>query len=294
MILVAGGTGTLGSRIVGRLVADGTPVRVLTRAAERAAALARADVAIGDVRDLTSLSSAMRGVHTVVSAVQGFAGVEPVGGKAVDRDGNQNLVRAAVEAGVRRFVLVSASGAAPDSALDLRRFKFEAEQAVRASGLEWCIVRPTVFLETWLWLLGEMAETKGSIMLFGRGENPINFVSADDVAALAVLACDSEVARGAALEIGGPEDITLSDLASRVLAGRGRAVKVRHVPLLVPRLVSVVAAPVKPTIASIARFGVVMDTMDMTLGHDSARAAFPDLPLTTLDAVLARGAASSA
>lgn len=293
MILVAGGTGTLGSRIVGRLVADGTPIRVLTRSAERAAALAGVDVAIGDVRNLTSLSSAMRGVHTVVSAVQGFAGVEPGGAKAVDRDGNQNLVRAAVEAEVRRFVLVSATGAAPDSALDLRRFKFEAEQAVRASGLEWCIVRPTVYLETWLWLLGEMAETKGSVTLFGRGENPINFVSADDVAALVVRACDSEGARGAVLEIGGPEDITLSDLANRVIARRERPVKVRRVPLLVPRLVSLVTAPIKPTIASLARSGVVMDTTDMTLGHDSARAAFPDLPMTTLDTVVARDAASS-
>ena len=291
MILVAGGTGTLGTRVVRALSESGTSVRVLTRHAERAQDLASdtVEIAVGDVQDLQSVTAAMRDVQTVVSAVQGFAGVEPAGPAAVDLDGNANLVRAAKAAGGKRFVLVSAAGAAPDSPLLLRRMKFAAEQTVTDSGLEWCVLRPTVYLETWLGLLGDMATTKGSVTLFGRGNNPINFVSADDVAALTIRAVRCADLTGTLLEIGGPQDLTLNALARHVLAAHGRDPKIHHVPLPILRTLSAMLRPVKPNVAMLAKFGVVMDTTDMTLHHDSARAAIPDLPSTSLETIEARG-----
>ena len=78
MILVAGGTGRLGTAVVGRLLNRDIDVRVLTRDPGRAAHLEaeRVEVVVGDVRDRASLGRATAGVEVVVSAVQGFAGPE--------------------------------------------------------------------------------------------------------------------------------------------------------------------------------------------------------------------------
>jgi uncharacterized protein YbjT (DUF2867 family) len=299
VILVAGGTGTLGTHVVRALTAQRTQVRVLTRRAERASHLAGtgAEIVVGDVRDPAAVEKALAGTSAVVSAVQGFAGTEPAGPRAVDLGGNANLIRAARAAGTRQFVLISAAGAAPDSPLDLRRVKYQAEQAVIGSGLHWTILRPTVYLETWISLLGDMLATKGAVTLFGRGTNPINFVSAYDVAALVARVTATEFAAAAeftsaTLEIGGPEDLTLADLAGRVLAERGAGGPIRHVPLPVLRAMATLLRPVKPMIATLARFGVIMDTTDMTLPRDTARAAVPGLPATTL-ADLQAGAAAT-
>lgn len=284
MILVAGGTGTLGTRVVRAIAASGTPVRVLTRNADRASDLP-AEIVVGDVREPATLTQALRGVTMVVSAVQGFAGTDPGGATAVDLRGNENLLRAATAA--QRFVLISAVGAAPDSPLDLRRVKHQAETAARRSHLETTVIRPTVYLETWLGILSEMIETKRAVTIFGRGNNPINFVSADDVAALVEHATRTPDLAGATLEIGGPDNLTLNELARTLLARHDIPEKINHVPLPVLRAVATLARPLKPSVAALARFGITMDCTDMTLAEDTARARIPGLPLTRSADVIA-------
>ena len=110
MILLAGGTGRLGTMVAARLARRGLPVRILTRDPARAAGLAGqgAEVVTGDVRDRASLAAAVRGARIVVSAVHGFAGPGGVSPAAVDRQGNINLIDAARDAGAE-FVLVSSA-----------------------------------------------------------------------------------------------------------------------------------------------------------------------------------------
>jgi len=109
MILIAGETGTLGRRVVRLLTARGHAVRILTRDPAHAAALADYGVEIvtGDVRDPGAVARAMVGVHTVISAIQGFSGTGGNSPQAVDHVGNGILMRAAREAEVEHFVLVS-------------------------------------------------------------------------------------------------------------------------------------------------------------------------------------------
>src|SRR5437764_8867374 len=101
MIAVAGGTGRLGTLVVKRLAARGLEVRVLTRDPNRARHLSGCAAEVGgcDVRDRASVESALSGVTTVVSAVHGFSGPGRVSPESVDRDGNANLVDAAVAVG---------------------------------------------------------------------------------------------------------------------------------------------------------------------------------------------------
>jgi len=158
-ILVAGGTSTLGSQIVERLLARQLSVRVLTRDADRvhSSPANQPEFVTGDVRDPASLRHAMRGVDTVISAVQGFVGSGGVTPASVDRDGNIHLIDAARSVGAA-FVLMSVVGAAPQSQLELCRMKYVAEEYLRASGLAWSIIRATPFLETWIGLLVQQLE----------------------------------------------------------------------------------------------------------------------------------------
>ena len=96
----------------------------------------------------------MTGAQTVVSAVTGFAGRGSMNPRTVDGEGNRNLIRAAQEAGVEHFILVSIHGAAPDHPMELYRENYRAEQALMNSRLEWTILRPTVYMETWGGIVG--------------------------------------------------------------------------------------------------------------------------------------------
>lgn len=266
MILVAGGTGRLGTLVVRRLARDGHEVRVLTRDPARAQHLSSAvtDVIVGDVRHPSTLPSALRGVTTVVSAVHGFDGPGRVSPASVDRDGNAHLIDAASAAGAD-VVLMSIVGASATSPMELFRAKYAAEQHLRASGAAWTIVRATAFIEMW-------ADILAKPMVFGRGDNPINFVSVHDVAAVVARAAVDPSLRGQTLDVGGPDNLTFTELVAELQRLRGDTRTVRHVPRAVLR----VMAPMSRKAAA----AVAMDTTDLTFEPTASANAIVDLPLT--------------
>ena len=116
MILVAGGTGTLGTLVVRRLADRGLGVRVLTRDRTRASHLPdTVQILTGDLQEPAAVAEAVRGCDTVVSAVHGFVGPGKPSPEAIDRDANDALIQAAAAAGVHHLVLVSVLDAAPDT-----------------------------------------------------------------------------------------------------------------------------------------------------------------------------------
>src|SRR3982074_1004401 len=131
MILVAGGTGMLGTKVVGLLRQRQLEVRVLTRDRSRAADLASAgvDIVEGEIGDPTAVRRAVAGGATARSAIHGFAGPNNTGTPTtIDRDGNRNLIRAAKEAGAEHLVLLSVRDASPDHPMGLNRMKEAAEE----------------------------------------------------------------------------------------------------------------------------------------------------------------------
>ncbi len=151
MILLAGGTGTLGRLLTPMLAASGLRVRTLTRHTVPDGAAVPGDDAeyvLGDVRDASTLDRAMDGVTVVVSAMSGFGGRDPLGSRTVDRDGNLRLIDAANRFGLSQAVLLSVHQAGPSHPMEIMRDKWAAEESLRASGLAWTIIRPTAYLET--------------------------------------------------------------------------------------------------------------------------------------------------
>ena len=227
----------------------------------------------------------VRGADTVVSAVHGFAGPGGVSPASVDRAGNANLIEAAARAGAA-FVLVSVVGASPDHPIGLFRAKYAAEETLRASGVPWTIVRATAFVETWATIMRQPLVTSGKIPVFGRGDNPINFVCATDVAALAERAVTDPGLRGQVLALGGPDNLTFNQLAVIVQETAGRRGTVRHIPRPALRAVAGLTAAVKPALARQARAALAMDLLDMTFDSAPTRRAFPDLPETGIRSAL--------
>jgi NADH dehydrogenase len=286
-VLVAGGSGRLGTLVVTALAARGTDVRVITRDLHRAAHLAGAHVetVLGDVRDPASVAAAVVGVEVVVSAVQGFAGPGGVTPASVDRDGNLHLIEAARGAGAD-MVLMSVVGAAPDSRLELFRMKHAAEVALAASGVPATVVRATAFLELWIDLLRRTAGRSNRPLVFGRGQNPINFVSARDVAALVEHVVIDPTTRRQNFEIGGPDNLTLDQLARMVAADRGEATTARHVPPAALRAMAATVGRVRPELGRHARAALVMDHDDMSFDDHATRSRFVDLPCTSVTELL--------
>jgi NADH dehydrogenase len=285
MILVTGGTGTLGVRLVPLLVAQGHRVRVLTRHPERPNGLPEGvEIVGGDVRVEADLAAALRGCTFVVSATQGFAGEGSPSPESIDRDANLRLIRLAKEAGVERFLLLSVIGGGRDHPMSLFRAKFAAEEALQQSGLSFTIVRATAFLETWISVIGSPLPN-GKALVFGKGENPVNFVSARDVAVLVAECLRDTSTVGEVLEIGGPENLGLTAFAERLVEADGRSARIEHIPRPALRVMSVLARPFAPEFARKACAAVVMDTHDMTF-DSHVRRRFPAVPSTTLADVL--------
>jgi NADH dehydrogenase len=286
VILIAGGSGTLGSLVASDLTKRGLAVRVLTRDPEHARALLgdHVEVVRGDVRDAASVRRAVIGVETIVSAIHGLVGSD--GPRSVDYHGNCNLIDAAQQAGVQHLVLVSVHQAAPDHPMELMRMKHAAEQRLRASALAWTIVRPTAFMETWTRLLVEPLVRTGQTRIFGRGDNPINFVSVQDVARLIERAVLDAALRGQTIDLGGPENLTFREFVQIAQQVTGVSGTISSVPRPAMRCAAAVLRLFQPALARQIQAGLVMDTTDMRFDT-----ATPDECLTLAQA-LARDFAS--
>ena len=290
MILVAGGTGRLGTQVVRLLTQRGLQVRILTRDPDRARHLAgdRVEIVPGDVRDRGALEHAAAGAGTVVSAIQGFAGPGDGSPRSVDLQGNSNLIRAARAAGVDHFVLVSVRGAAPDHPMELFRMKHAAEQELRSSSLSWTIVRATTFMETWAALIGEPLLKTGKTRIFGRGTNPINFVSVHDVARFIELAVVDARLRAQGVDVGGPDNLTMEQVVQTIETVTGRSGAVGHVPRPMMRVMATLARPVKPALARQIQAAVVMDTHDFSFDASETARAYPSIVPTALSEMIRR------
>jgi uncharacterized protein YbjT (DUF2867 family) len=206
--LVLGGTGTTGRRIARRLREAGHPVRTASRTG-------------GDIRcDLGDPS-------TWAAALDGIAGLyvlEPDLRTGIDRNGRiPGLVKVAAAAGVRRVVLLSAHGVG--EADDEHPLK-AAEQAVRASGMDWTILRPGWFAQNFSETFWRPAVLAGTLAL-PTGDGRTAFVDADDIAEVAAAALADERHAGRTYSLTGPRTLGFAEAVEIIGKAAGRTV--RHV-----------------------------------------------------------------
>lgn len=277
MMLIVGASGRLGGLVARQLLAEGKPVRAMSRTPSSLIDLQKlgAETIAGDQRDPHSLAAACQGIDTVFTATHAFNGSGNNGPRAVDGLGNRHLIDAARAAGVRHYVFTSILGARPDHPVSMYRYKYATEHYLRGSGLSYTILRPAPFMETWAQIMGESIVKRGKGMVFGSGENPINFVSAEDVAQFAVTAIADPRARGHVIEVGGPDNVTQMQFVKLIEQASGRAASVQHIPLPMMRVLRVVTRPFNPVFSRQILSGIILDTQDMTFDPTETLKLFP-------------------
>ncbi len=146
MILVTGGTGFVGSHLVGRLAREGIETRCLVRSSSKAGGIETLgmEAVVGDVTERRSLADAVDGVDAVVHLVGIIREPKGVTFELVHSQGTRNLVEACLDAGVERFIYISALGTRPEAPSRYHKTKWEAEEIVRKSGMEYTILRPSI------------------------------------------------------------------------------------------------------------------------------------------------------
>ncbi|MFW5469716.1 SDR family oxidoreductase [Knoellia sp. CPCC 206435] len=268
MILVVGGTGDLGSRIVHHLVDDGQAVRCLVRPGSNGAALsaAGAEVVAGDLTDPGSLRAACEGADVVVASATAIgrrlAGAKGPSIREVDEVGMARLVDAAEASGVQRFVYVSYAGIDGALGTPLERAKMAMESRLGSSSLQRVIVRPDAFQEVHLAPLGRFDIAAGKVATFGTGNRKRRWVATDDVAAL-VAAVAVEADPPDVVEFGGPEALSRNEAVVVAERASGRSFTVRRAPLPLARVLMKVLARPNDAMASIFGTGVMMDRTDV-------------------------------
>jgi len=291
MILIVGGSGTLGKMLASRLLDAGHTVRVMTRTPSKVAAgqTEGPDVVKGDLLDHDSLIRACQGADVVVTAAHSILGRGPNASVHVDGAGQCRLIDAARAAGVRRFVYVSVHE--PDPAyrqIPFFRIKHRVEQYLRESGLAWTILRPTAFMDLHAHvLIGEPIIKKGKVVLFGRGERPRNFVAASDVAEIAFRALTEPSCVGQTIDIGGPENFSSNEVVRIYERRTGRRAQVTHAPIALPKVMSVLLRPLHPGLSQIMQTAVLAETVNQAFDAGPLSERF-DMRLMSLDEWVSR------
>jgi uncharacterized protein YbjT (DUF2867 family) len=287
MILVVGASGRLGGLVARQLLLEGKQIRAMSRTPSSLSELTAmgTDTVIGDLRDPQSLAIACQGIDALFTATHAFNGSSSNSPRAVDDIGNRNLIDAARTAHVRHVVFTSILGARPDHPVNMYRYKYATEQYLRTSGLSYTILRPAPFMETWSEILGRSIVTQGKAMVFGKGDNPINFVSVRDVARFAVMALDDPNAHNRIIEIGGPENTTQLQFVRLIEEASGRKTRVQHIPLPMMRIMRLVTQPINPAFSRQILAGVIMDTEDMSFDPAETLKLMP-MRLTPLQEVV--------
>jgi NADH dehydrogenase len=291
-VLVTGGTGFIGPHVVHALRARDIPVRALVRDPGRASRLTSwgAELATGDVTDRVSLSAACEGVDAVVHQVAIIKGSKQAF-ESVMEQGTRNVVAAAQEAGVRRFVLASALGLDERSkdAVPYFAAKWQMEKAVRESGLEHVIFRPSfVFgsdggvLPTFI----RLARYAPVTPIIGPGRQRLQPIWVEDLAEYYARALTEQAAANRTFDLGGPEAVSWNEFWERLKRVLGVHRPSIHVPFGVMRVQATVTerlpgAPLTRDQLTMLQLG------DNVVGDSSAVETF-QLPLVPLDEQLRR------
>jgi len=229
-VLVIGGTGMLGEPVARRLRADGCQVRIFTRHPDKARPKfgAEYEVVGGDVEDQSSLDAASRGCQAVHINLEG--GLDP----DLERRGAQNVVRAASKAGLQRVTYLSGTSVTQANCWYAgTKAKFEAEAAVRASGVPYTIFQATFFMET---LPKFVRRTRASIL--GRQPHPWRWVAAEDYARMVSTAYETPTAANKTLHVFGPQPWTMKQALQTYCRMAQPGAKVGAVPFWMAALIA--------------------------------------------------------
>jgi NADH dehydrogenase len=241
-VLVAGGAGFIGRRLSAELADRGHDVTAMSRTPPDESLAAGVQHATGDVTAYDSTAPTVEGHDAVVNLVALSPLFRPSGGEErhfeVHLEGTRNLVKAAEAGGVDRFLQQSALGADPEGETHYIRAKGQAEDVVRESDLDWTITRPSV-------VFGEGGEFVPFTKLLappyvtplpGGGRTRFQPIHVDDLVPILADALEADEHVGETYDIGGPEALSMAEVARLGHRADGRPVAVVPVPMALAKI----------------------------------------------------------
>jgi len=238
-VFLSGGTGFVGSAVLRQLLAAGHVVRALVRDGSegKLADAENVEVHPGDLTDASSLVGALVGCDAVihlVGIIREFPGRD-VTFKKMHVKATENLLLAAEEQGVKRYLHMSSNGVRAQGNTGYHRSKWQAEGLVRDTGLDWTIFRPSLIFgpgSEFVSMIAELIRRIPVVPVIGNGQYRMQPVSLEQVAASFVKALEMPETIGETYHLGGGASYSydeILDLTAQAM-GKGKAAKI-HQPL---------------------------------------------------------------
>ncbi|WP_294269710.1 SDR family oxidoreductase [uncultured Sphingomonas sp.] len=220
MILISGATGGIGSEICRLLGQAGTPFRAMARQQAQVDAYRKkgTDAVLGDFDRPDTLPAAFEGIDTMFL-------ITPPNQRQFEQE--ITAIDVARQAGVRRIVKLSASDANIRSTVPWAQTHARIDHHLRASGIDWTILKPTAFMQNFLWFKDAIA--KGFLpQVAGKGS--VSWVDTRDVARVAATVLSQDAHVRATYFLTGPETLDMNATAERLGAVAGRKVRYLDLP----------------------------------------------------------------
>jgi uncharacterized protein YbjT (DUF2867 family) len=265
-VFVTGGTGFVGNEVVRQLVAQGHEVAALVRSGSEGKLVQSDQVKIhlGDVTEPGSLPEGMQGCDAVIHLV-GIIREFPDKRVTFERlqvGGSRNVREAAAAQGIKRYLHMSANGARPDGETGYHRSKWQAEQELRDSELDWTIFRPSLIFGAggeFVEMLADLIRKLPVVPVIGDGQYRIQPVSVQQVAETFVKALTLPETIGQAYHLGGAESYSydeILDLTGKAL-GKDKVHKI-HQPVPMVK-------PIVKLLEDFEKFPLTQDQLNMLL-----------------------------
>lgn len=228
-VFLTGGTGFVGSHLLKALLGKGHTVRLLSH--KRGGFPENGvDQVEGDVTRPETFADKVRGCDATMNLV-GVIREYPGRGITFERlhvEATRNVVAAATAAGVKRHLQMSALGTRPGATSSYHRSKFQAEEIVRTSGLDWTIFRPSIVFgpkDDFINKLAGYIRTYPAIPVIGDGRYLLQPISADDVARCFTMALEMPETVGRTFELCGADPLSYIEMLDTI----GRVLGKQHV-----------------------------------------------------------------
>ena len=263
-VFVTGGTGFVGREVVRQLTAAGHQVRALVRSGSEEKLPVEVETQIGDVADLDSFGKALAGCDAAIHLV-GIIREYPDKGVTFQKlhvEATRNVLQAARDNDVRRYLHMSANGVRPDADAVYHQTKWQAEELVRGSSLDWTIFRPSLIFGPngeFVDMLAELIRKMPVVPVIGKGRYRMQPVAREQVAASFVKALHMPETVGQTYHLAGAEPHTYEEILDLTGEAIGESpVRKLHQPLFMMK-------PVIKMLEGVAAFPITSDQLTMML-----------------------------
>lgn len=225
-VLLAGATGYLGQYLTQELVYSGYETKIIVRDIDKVQLNhSNLEIVEAQVTNPKTLKGICSDIDIVISTVGITRQKDSLAYMDVDYQANVNLINEAKSGGVKKFIYISVLNGDKLRHLKICEAKEKLGDYLKASGLDYCIIRPNGFFSDMRDFL-EMAK-RGKVYLFGNGKLKLNPIHGKDLAKAIVGTIDLDVKEK---NIGGPDILSQNEIAELALKAYSKPIKIVHLP----------------------------------------------------------------